>query len=85
MKKFIHPKNYRLIIFKDINNNKLFFCKSTIKTTDFLILNNIKYPLYKIEISSSSHPFYTGKLKFADTEGRIEKFNKKYKYYTTNY
>lgn len=79
MKKNIHPNNYRLVVFKDISNDKFFICKSTVKTKEFIILKKQKYPLYKMEISSFSHPFFTGKIKYIDTAGQIEKFKNKYK------
>ncbi|MDH3004510.1 MAG: type B 50S ribosomal protein L31 [Candidatus Shikimatogenerans sp. JK-2022] len=72
--------NYKLVVFKDINNNKYFITRSTIETNLYIKLNNIKYPLYKLEISKYSHPFYTGDLKSKKYTGRIEKFNKKYNY-----
>lgn len=78
MKKGIHPKNYRLVAFKDMSNEEVFFCKSTAETKESLEINGVEYPLLKIEISSSSHPFYTGKMKFVDTAGRIDKYFKKY-------
>ncbi|MDH3003933.1 MAG: type B 50S ribosomal protein L31, partial [Flavobacteriia bacterium] len=71
--------NYRLVVFKDISNNNTFICRSTIKTKSTIKINNIEYPLYKLDISSYSHPFFTGKMKYVDTAGRIEKFFKKYK------
>ncbi|WGH26779.1 MAG: type B 50S ribosomal protein L31 [Candidatus Bostrichicola ureolyticus] len=79
MKKNIHPKNYRIVVFKDISNNNTFICRSTIQTKSTIKINNIEYPLYKLDISSYSHPFFTGKMKYVDTAGRIEKFFKKYK------
>lgn len=79
MRKKIHPDNYRIVVFKDMTSNKSFFCKSTIKTKDKINLNGKEYPLYKMEISSYSHPFYTGHIKYIDSTGRIDKFNKKYK------
>ncbi|WGH27289.1 MAG: type B 50S ribosomal protein L31 [Candidatus Bostrichicola ureolyticus] len=79
MKKNIHPKNYRLVVFKDTSTNNTFICRSTIQTKSTLKINNIEYPLYKLDISSYSHPFFTGKMKYVDTAGRIEKFIKKYK------
>ncbi|XBT18200.1 MAG: 50S ribosomal protein L31 [Candidatus Shikimatogenerans sp. Tser] len=69
----------QLTVFKDINSNKYFIYKSTLKSNKFIYINNIKYPLFKIEISSYSHPFYTKKIKFADTIKKIEKFKNKYK------
>ncbi|HZD84002.1 MAG TPA: type B 50S ribosomal protein L31 [Candidatus Angelobacter sp.] len=79
MKKNIHPENYRLVAFKDISSGDWFFSRSTVKTKDTIKIEDMDYPLYKLEISSKSHPFFTGKIKFVDTEGRIEKFLKKYK------
>jgi large subunit ribosomal protein L31 len=78
MKKGIHPKNYRIVAFKDMSNEKVFLCKSTAETKERIDINGVEYPLIKIEISSSSHPFYTGKMKFVDTAGRIDKYLKKY-------
>ncbi|WGH26008.1 MAG: 50S ribosomal protein L31 [Candidatus Shikimatogenerans bostrichidophilus] len=73
--------NYRLIVFKDINNKKYFISKSTLKTKFKIKIKNKIYPLYKMEISKYSHPFYIGNLKEKKITGRIEKFNKKYKKY----
>ena len=78
MKKGIHPENYRPVVFKDMSNGDMFLSKSTCKTTDTVEFEGETYPVVNIEISSSSHPFYTGKQKFAQADGRIEKFNKKY-------
>lgn len=78
MKKGIHPKNYRLVVFKDMSNEDIFLCRSTAETKERIDINGVEYPLIKIEISSSSHPFYTGKMKFVDTAGRIDKYLKKY-------
>lgn len=78
MKKVIHPKNYRVIAFKDMSNEEVFLCRSSAETKETIEINGVKYPLIKIEISSSSHPFYTGKMKFVDTAGRIDKYLKKY-------
>ncbi|XBT18700.1 MAG: 50S ribosomal protein L31 [Candidatus Shikimatogenerans sp. Tcar] len=69
----------KLTAFKDITNNKYYLYLSNVKTNKYIYINKIKYPLYKIDISSSSHPFYTKKIKFADTIKKIEKFKKKYK------
>ena len=79
MKKGIHPKDYRLVVFKDMSNEETFMTKSTAKTKDKIELDGVEYPLLKIEISNTSHPFYTGKMKFVDTAGRIDKFKNKYK------
>jgi large subunit ribosomal protein L31 len=79
MKKGIHP-NYRPVVFLDVSANFSFLsqstveCEETVKWTD-----GNEYPLYKLEISSASHPFFTGKMKFVDTAGRVEKFNNRYK------
>ncbi|WP_185872692.1 type B 50S ribosomal protein L31 [Blattabacterium cuenoti] len=81
MKKNIHPKNYRPVVFQDINNEKFFICKSTVITKEFIKLNGIEYPLYKMEISSYSHPFYTGEKKLIRKTGPSEKFKNKYKKY----
>ncbi|WGH25094.1 MAG: type B 50S ribosomal protein L31 [Candidatus Shikimatogenerans bostrichidophilus] len=74
-------KNYRLVVFKDINNNKFFITKSTIITKETIEIKNKIYPLYKMEISKYSHPFYIGHLKNKKKTGRIEKFKNKYKKY----
>jgi len=79
MKKEIHPANYRLVAFKDMSNEEVFLCRSTSETKESIEINGMIYPLIKIEISSSSHPFYTGKMKFVDTAGRIDKYLKKYR------
>ncbi len=79
MKKGIHPEEYREVIFKDISNDEAFLTQSCVATKDTIVWEDGKeYPLVKVEISSSSHPFYTGKMKFVDTAGRIDKFNKKF-------
>ncbi len=79
MKKDIHPKNYRLVVFKDISNDKAILTKSCAPSRETTTWEDGKeYPLVKMEISSFSHPFFTGKMKFVDTAGRIDKFNKKF-------
>lgn len=78
MKAEIHPSNYRLVAFKDMSNEEVFLCKSTAETKDTLVVDGVEYPLVKMEISSSSHPFYTGKVKLVDTAGRVDKFMTKY-------
>ncbi|MCF6295306.1 MAG: type B 50S ribosomal protein L31 [Flavobacteriaceae bacterium] len=78
MKKGIHPENYRLIAFKDMSNNDVFLTKSTAKTSETLEVDGVEYPLIKMEISRTSHPYYTGKSKLVDTAGRIDKFKTKY-------
>jgi len=79
MKKDIHPDNYRLVVFKDLSAGKGFITRSCAETKDTTTWEDGKeYPLVKLEISNESHPFYTGKMKFVDTAGRIDKFNKKF-------
>lgn len=78
MKKDIHPENYRLVAFKDMSNDDVFLTKSTAQTKETLEVDGVEYPLVKLEISRTSHPFYTGKAKFLDTAGRIDKFKSKY-------
>ena len=79
MKKNIHPNNYRLVAFKDMSNGDTFLCRSCTNTKDSLEIDGAEYPLVKMEISSSSHPFYTGKMKLVDTAGRVDKFRNRYK------
>lgn len=77
MKKDIHP-NYREVLFEDISCNHIFKIRSTIKTDQTKEHEGETLPYVKLDISSASHPFYTGKQKILDTEGRIEKFQKKF-------
>lgn len=78
MKNEIHPE-MRQVVFKDISCDFAFLTKSTIKTNDTIQWEDgNEYPLVKVDISSASHPFYTGKQKLVDTEGRVERFKKKY-------
>lgn len=79
MKKDIHPKNYRLVVFKDISNDHIFITSSTAKTKDTIKVDGIEYPLVKVEISNTSHPFFTGKMKLVDSAGRVDKFYNRYK------
>jgi large subunit ribosomal protein L31 len=79
MRKGIHPENYRLVAFKDMSNDDVFLTKSTAQTKETLEVDGAEYPLIKLEISRSSHPFYTGKTKLVDSAGRIDKFKSKYK------
>lgn len=75
MKKDIHPENYRSVIFEDVTSGKRFLIGSTIETEKTDKWEDGKeYPVYQIEISSASHPFYTGQSKTIDTAGRVEKF-----------
>lgn len=79
MKKDIHPQNYRFVVFKDISTDEGFLGKSTVQTRDKIVWEDgNEYPLVKMEISAFSHPFFTGKMTFVDTAGRIDKFNKKF-------
>ncbi len=78
MKKDIHP-DYREVVFYDTSSDYKFITRSTIKTSEKIEVDGKEYPLIKIEVSSASHPFYTGKKIFVDTAGRVEKFNKRYK------
>ena len=78
MKKGIHPENYRLVAFKDMSNDDIFLTKSTADTNETIDFEGKEYPLIKLEISRTSHPYYTGKAKLVDTAGRIDKFKTKY-------
>jgi len=78
MKKGIHPENYRLVAFKDMSNDDIFLTKSTADTNETIDFEGNEYPLIKLEISRTSHPYYTGKSKLVDTAGRIDKFKNKY-------
>jgi large subunit ribosomal protein L31 len=77
MKKGIHP-DYRDVVFKDVSCDFEIITKSTIKTSDKITVSGKEYPLFKVDISSGSHPFYTGTQRVMDTEGRVDRFNKKY-------
>ncbi len=74
MKKDLHPKNYRPVVFQDLNNNETFLTRSTVATDDTITLDGTEYPLVKVHISSASHPFFTGQEKMIDIEGRVDKF-----------
>jgi large subunit ribosomal protein L31 len=79
MKKDIHPKNYRLVVFKDMSNEEAFMTRSCVNTRDSIVWEDgQEYPLVKLEISNTSHPFFTGKVKLVDTAGRVDKFMNKY-------
>ncbi|MCQ2200210.1 MAG: type B 50S ribosomal protein L31 [Paludibacteraceae bacterium] len=78
MKKDIHPAAYRPVVFKDLSNGDQFISRSTVATKDTIVVDGEELPLYKLEISSSSHPFYTGVKKMVDTAGRVDKFLNKY-------
>lgn len=78
MKKDIHPANYRPVAFKDMSNDEVFISRSTINAKETIDIDGVTYPLVKLEITSSSHPFYTGKQKLVDTAGRVDKFMNRY-------
>ncbi len=79
MKQDIHPKEYRMVIFKDISNDEAFLTRSCANSKETMVwTDGNEYPLVKMEISSFSHPFFTGKMKLVDTAGRIDKFNKRF-------
>ena len=79
MKQGIHPEAYRFVVFKDMSNQTSFLGKSSANTKETIVWEDGKeYPVIKVEISNTSHPFYTGKNMLVDTAGRIDKFNKRY-------
>lgn len=79
MKKELHPASYRYVVFKDMSNGFAFLSKSTAHSKETILFEDgNEYPVIKLEISSQSHPFFTGKNVLVDTAGRIDKFNKKY-------
>lgn len=78
MKKDIHPESYRPVVFKDMSNEDTFITRSTVATKETIEIDGVTYPLVKLEISNSSHPFYTGKTKLVDTAGRVDKFMSRY-------
>lgn len=83
MKKGIHPENYRLVAFKDISNGHVFITKSTAKSKETIDIDGVEYPLVKLEISNTSHGFFTGQKKLIDSAGRVEKFNTRYKNFSS--
>jgi large subunit ribosomal protein L31 len=74
MKKDLHPQNYRLVVFQDLNNETTYLTRSTVATDETIKLDGTEYPLVKVHISSSSHPFFTGEERVLDIEGRVDKF-----------
>ena len=79
MKQGIHPEHYRLVVFKDMSNGFSFLSRSTANSRETVQWEDGKeYPIIKLEISNTSHPFYTGKNMLVDTAGRIDKFKKRY-------
>lgn len=84
MKAEIHPEGYRVVAFKDMSNDVVFLCRSAVQSKETIEVNGETYPVYKMEISNTSHPFYTGKQKLVDTAGRVDKFNSRYKKHMEN-
>ncbi len=77
MKKNIHPE-YKEVVFIDSSTGKKFLCRSSVRTSETTDFEGASYPMVRVSISSDSHPFYTGDQKFVDTEGRVDKFKKRY-------
>lgn len=78
MKKDIHHQNYRPVVFQDLNNKQTYLTRSTVATEDKITLEGVEYPLVKIHISSSSHPYFTGEERIVDIEGRVDKFKARF-------
>ena len=78
MKKDLHPSNYREVAFKDMSNDEVFITRSTVNSKEIIEIDGKTYPLVKLEITSSSHPYFTGKQKLVDTAGRVDKFLSRY-------
>jgi len=79
MKKDLHPEEYRLVVFKDMSVDEAFLTKSAARSKETIKWEDgNEYPLIKLEVSSKSHPFYTGKMTLVDTAGRIDKFKNRY-------
>ena len=74
MKKGVHPDNYRPVVFQDTNDNSTIITRSTVATDESITIGGVEYPLVKIHISSSSHPFFTGEERIVDVEGRVDRF-----------
>ena len=79
MKKGIHPETYRLVAFKDMSNETIFVTRSCAPSKETITVEGVEYPLVKLEISNTCHPFYTGKVKLVDTAGRVDMFYQRYK------
>lgn len=84
MRKDIHPDGYRNVVFKDMSNGETFVTRSTAKSKETIEIDGEEFPLVKLEISNTSHPFYTGKYKMVDTAGRVDKFRNRYKKHLDN-
>ena len=78
MKQEIHPNNYREVVFKDMSNDDIFITRSTVASRETIEVDGKEYPLVKLEITNTSHPFFTGKQKLVDTAGRVDKFRSRY-------
>ncbi len=78
MKTDIHPE-YRAVVFRDLSSGDTYLTRSTLKRDKTIELDGVTYPVIDVEISSSSHPFYTGKQRIMDSAGRVEKFNQRFK------
>jgi large subunit ribosomal protein L31 len=78
MKKGIHPQNYRMVAFRDMSNGVTFLTRSTANSRETIEIDGVTYPVIKLEISNTSHPFFTGKMKLIDTAGRVDKFRNRY-------
>ncbi|MBP5642714.1 MAG: type B 50S ribosomal protein L31 [Bacteroidales bacterium] len=78
MKKGIHPEDYRKVVFKDMSNGDTFVSRSTAASKETIEFEGETLPLIKLDISNTSHPFYTGKANLVDTAGRVDKFNSRY-------
>lgn len=74
MKKDLHPTTYRPVVFQDLNNKQTYLTRSTVATDETIKLDGVEYPLVKVHISASSHPFFTGEERIVDIEGRVDKF-----------
>lgn len=74
MKKELHPNNYRPVVFQDLNDSSTVITRSTVATEESITIDGVEYPLVKVHISSSSHPFFTGEERIVDVEGRVDKF-----------
>lgn len=79
MKKGLHPETYRLVAFKDMSNEEVFITRSCVSSKETLEVDGVEYPVVKVEISNTSHPFYTGKVKIVDSAGRVDQFYQRYK------
>ena len=78
MKIGIHTETYRLVAFKDMSNDQVFITRSCANTKETIEIEGVESPVLKLEISNTSHPFYTGKMKLVDTAGRVDKFYQRY-------